>query len=138
MTTAVLVVDERLVRAPDSPADALRSLPSGVYTTAVIANGRAEAWEDHIARLTASVAQFKHQQASLGSTAVRAPVAATSLTQLRVVEASLTKLIANSLRLALTAGRGGGNAPSAGSGSRQLATILLCPSAISRYRSAHM
>jgi len=138
MTTSVLVVDERLVHAPDSPVDALRSLPSGVYTTVVFANGRAEAWEDHIARLTASVAQFNHQQASVGSTAARTPAAATSSTKPGVVEANLTSLIAISLRLAISAGRGSVNAPSAAFGSRQLATILLCPAAVSRCGSAQV
>ena len=132
------MVDERLVDAPDSPAEALRALPSGVYTTVLIDSGRAEAWEDHIARLSRSFGyqQQQQQQTARGCAVARTAVAPSNVRQCRHLGAKLQELIAPCLALALSAAREDGNAQLEASGARQMATILLCPPTVSRYGSA--
>ena len=128
------MVDERLVSAPASAAEALRALPSGVYTTVVIVGGRAEAWADHIARLRGSLSHLQEQQQQLsGQNSITAPLATVDTTQAQEVDASLAQRIAPSLALALSAAHGGCEAQQAVSDGRQMATILLCPPTFGGY-----
>jgi hypothetical protein len=123
-----LVVDQQLVAAPDRPADALRALPSGGYTTVVIDGGRAEAWDDHVARLISSLGCLQRQDGQLG--AAHLP-AADGERKLADLTADLPRLIAPSLATALSAVRDGQRAHGAASSCRWMATILLCPRASS-------
>ena len=114
------MVDQQLVEALQRPADALRALPSGVYTTVVIDDGRVEAWDDHIARLSRSLECLLRQDGQLSAAHVLAAEGE------RKPAAVLTSLIAPSLAKALDALRDGQTAHGDASSGRQMATILLC------------